>query len=67
MRSVLGPEDMVLRRMTAAALGLDLRYFGDKKYLVVSRYVQRFRSEGGGESESADDDDSAEEVWFEEG
>ena len=58
---------MIMCKMTAAALGLDLRYFGDKKYLVVSRYVQRFRSEGGGGSESADDDDSVEEVWFEEG
>ena len=66
-RSVIGPENMVLRKMTAAALGLDLRYFGDRQYLVVARYSQRFRSEGGGEGESADDDDSAEEVWFEEG
>ena len=66
-RSVIGPENMVLRKMTAAALGLDLRYFGDRQCLVVARSSQRFLSEEGGEGESADDDDSAEEVWLEVG
>ena len=64
-RSVIGPENMVLRRMTAAALGLDLRYFGDRQYLVVGRCYERSFSEEGGESESVDDDDIAEELWVE--
>ena len=63
MRSVLGPEDMVLRRMTAAALGMDLTYFGNMHYLVCRRYCEGEGtcSEEGGESESVDDDDIAEE------
>ena len=63
MRSVLGPEDMVLRRMTAAALGMDLTYFGNMHYLVCRRYYEGEGtcSEEGGESESVDDDDIAEE------
>ena len=62
-RSVLGPEDMVLRRMTAAALGMDLTLFGDRHYLVCRRYYEGEGtcSEEGGESESVDDDDIAEE------
>ena len=61
MRSVPGPEDMVLRRMTAAALGMDLTFFGDRQHLVCRKYYEGPFSEEGGESESVDDDDIAEE------
>ena len=60
-RSGLHPEDMVLHRMTAAALGINTNLFGDMEYLVCRDFYEGRRGEEGGESESLEDDDIAEE------
>ena len=47
--------------MTAAALGINTNLFGDMEYLVCRDFYEGPGGEEGGESESLEDDDIAEE------